>query len=116
MFKPATRWRGMLAEQRACRYLKQQGLRLITRNYYCRFGEIDLIMWDGDCLVFVEVRSRRSGQALESVTTRKQQKIMYTSQMFITDTPTLQFSAMRYDIIAIQQSQIQWMKNAFVHD
>ena len=46
------------AEQLACVFLQQQGLQLVTRNYRCRGGEIDLIMRDDDSLVFVEVRYR----------------------------------------------------------
>ena len=47
---------GSDAEQLAATYLQQQGLILVTSNYSCRFGEIDLIMRDGKSLVFVEVR------------------------------------------------------------
>ncbi len=47
------------AELLACRYLQRHGLRLLTRNFHCRRGEIDLIMRDGDSLVFVEVRYRQ---------------------------------------------------------
>ncbi|MGD8936565.1 MAG: YraN family protein, partial [Thiogranum sp.] len=47
---------GDSAEQLACRYLQTQGLKLLQRNFYCRGGEIDLVMQHGDSLVFVEVR------------------------------------------------------------
>ena len=50
---------GRLAEDRALVYLQQQGLVCVTRNYACRYGEIDLVMSDGPLLVFVEVRMRR---------------------------------------------------------
>ncbi|MDP6654323.1 MAG: YraN family protein, partial [Gammaproteobacteria bacterium] len=60
------------------RELRQQGLKLISNNYYCRSGEIDLVMFEPpDQLVFVEVRYRNFcefGTALESVGFRKQQK------------------------------------------
>ena len=49
---------GNRAETPTLHYLKIIGLRLVTRNYRCRFGEVDLIMRDDDCLVFVEVRCR----------------------------------------------------------
>ncbi|WP_292746923.1 YraN family protein, partial [Methylophaga sp. UBA3191] len=50
---------GKQAEQLACNYLEKQGLKLVQRNFYCRRGEIDLIMQDGQTLVFIEVRYRR---------------------------------------------------------
>ncbi|MCP3669207.1 MAG: YraN family protein, partial [Gammaproteobacteria bacterium] len=53
-----TRKIGTEAEDLALEYLKQQGLTLLNRNYHCRRGEIDLIMQDGNFLVFVEVRYR----------------------------------------------------------
>ena len=51
---------GRTAEQLAAAFLERQGLTLLARNYRCRFGEIDLVMRDGDSVVFVEVRLRRS--------------------------------------------------------
>jgi putative endonuclease len=54
------RARGSAAEDAALRYLETQGCALIERNYRCRLGELDLVMRDGDSLVFVEVRARAS--------------------------------------------------------
>ena len=68
---------GRSAEALALRHLCDQGLRLLTRNWSCRSGELDLVMLDGDTVVFVEVRYRRYaawGGALESIDARKQQK------------------------------------------
>ena len=70
--------RGALAEAAAAEFLAGRGLRLLERNYRCRFGEIDLIMSDGRTLVFVEVRYRRNksfGGALESITVAKREKL-----------------------------------------
>ena len=47
---------GLLAENLAASYLIEQGLKLLVKNYHCRFGEIDLIMQDKNTLVFIEVR------------------------------------------------------------
>jgi putative endonuclease len=47
---------GLLAENLAASYLIEQGLKLLVRNYHCRFGEIDLIMQYKNTLVFIEVR------------------------------------------------------------
>jgi len=63
--------RGPMAEAAAEEFLSGRGLRLLERNYRCRFGELDLVMRDGETLVFVEVRYRGSnsfGGAVASIT------------------------------------------------
>ena len=107
---------GVEAERIAAEYLKQQGLLLLTRNYSCRHGEIDLIMRDGKNTVFVEVRLRKSNQfggAVYSITPAKQQKIIRTAQHFLAQHGDL---ACRFDVILMQTAQIDgitWIKNAF---
>ena len=51
---------GTWGEALAAEYLRQRGCRLAAHSYHCRFGEIDLIAWDGDVLCFVEVKTRRA--------------------------------------------------------
>ena len=77
---------GREAEAYALRHLQKQGLSLITQNWTCRRGELDLVMLDGDTVVFVEVRYRRHsgwGGALESVDFRKQEKLTLAAQSFL---------------------------------
>ena len=77
---------GCLAEDLACNYLSKQGLILVSRNYYCRLGEIDIIMRDKNYLVFVEVRYRNNslfGCGAESVTLSKQTKLIKTAQFYL---------------------------------
>ena len=77
MVRVDTRAVGERGEQIALRYLEGRGLRTVDRNFRCRLGEIDLIMLDGDCLVFVEVRYRsgkRIAPAVLTVDRFKQQK------------------------------------------
>jgi len=69
---------GKKAEEAAALYLRNQGYKIIERNFRCSFGEMDIIAEDGDVLVFVEVRSRRSsayGLPQETVAWVKQQKL-----------------------------------------
>jgi len=69
---------GKKAEEAAALYLRNQGYKIIERNFRCSFGEMDIIAEDGDVLVFVEVRSRRSsayGLPQETVAWLKQQKL-----------------------------------------
>jgi putative endonuclease len=111
---------GQAAERRALDYLKQQGLKLITSNYQTRFGEIDLILRDGDVLVFTEVRMRSSndfGGARASITPAKQAKLIKTAQHYL-----VQFTrppACRFDAVllgAANGDTIEWIRNAFSAD
>ena len=77
---------GRNAEDESLAFLQLQGLKFVTRNFNCRFGEIDLIMMDGNTLVFVEVRkrkNRRFGGAAGSVTLAKQRRIINTAQCYL---------------------------------
>lgn len=76
---------GKEIEDVAENYLHKQGLSTVERNYTCRIGEIGLIMLHEKALVFVEVRYRRSaefGDAAESVTLKKQRRVIRTAQHF----------------------------------
>ncbi|MCU7920333.1 MAG: YraN family protein [Candidatus Thiodiazotropha sp. (ex Dulcina madagascariensis)] len=107
---------GEAAEQRALDYLTGRGLRLLQRNYRCKAGEIDLIMQESDCLVFVEVRYRQSndfGVALETVTGHKQRKLLATANRYLQSTGA--DAPCRFDVIALNGSgptRIEWIKNA----
>lgn len=106
---------GARAEQLAADFLQRRGLTLITRNYRCRFGEIDLIFRDGDVLVFVEVRQRCNpgfGSAAASIDTRKQAKLIRAAQCYLstlTALPPCRFDAVLLDA----REEIDWLKNAF---
>ncbi len=116
--------RGQQAETVALTYLQQQGLRLITRNYRCRRGEIDLIMQHHDSIVFIEVRYRRNrdfGGADSSVDRRKQDKLIMSALHYLQRDRQAAKRPARFDVIAIhadrdaatQADNIQWIQNAF---
>lgn len=93
---------GAYGEARALAYLRQKGYALLARN--CRYGhkEIDLIMQDGDCIVFVEVKTRRSdrfGAAREAVDARKQQNLIAAARMYLQQ-GKLDVSA-RFDVVEV---------------
>ena len=109
---------GTAAEDLALHYLEARGLTLVTRNFRCRTGELDLIMRDGEQLVFVEVRSRRDsryGTPAESVTRTKQQRLLRAAALYLQrqrlDLPC------RFDVVAILQPagepQVEWIRDAF---
>ena len=107
---------GSDAETKAKTFLIEQGLSCIDQNYFCAFGEIDLIMVDRQTLVFVEVRYRKNslfGSALESITLRKQQKITNSAQHFIQHNQKYSKWSLRFDALGITGEDMQWVKNAF---
>ena len=97
--------------------MQARGLQPVTRNYRCRGGEIDLIMRQGDTLVFVEVRYRARashGGAASSVTQRKQHKIVLAARHYFKQHAINEASqACRFDVIAFEGDQPYWIQNAF---
>lgn len=111
--------KGAQVEQEVCRYLQQQGLTLIRRNYHSRGGEIDLIMQHNEVLVFVEVRYRKSsrfGSAIESVNHSKQKRLIHAATHYLQHHPSRQQSC-RFDVVGVspaaQGYQMNWIQNAF---
>lgn len=111
---------GMQGEALALQYLQNQGLKLINRNWFCSFGEIDLIMMNKNELCFIEVRYRKSeqwGSAQETVTLSKRKKLIKTALLFLQKNSQFTMKACRFDIVAISgsldQPKINWLPNAF---
>ena len=108
---------GKLAERRAADFLQQQGLRLITQNYLCRLGEIDLIMQDNETLVFVEVRQRSRedyGGAAFSIDIHKQHRLILAAKYYLMK--LRRFVPCRFDVVLMDDekgSHVEWLKNAF---
>ena len=107
---------GLEPEKLAATYLASQGLRLVTQNYHCKYGEIDLIMKHAKTLVFIEVRLRSNeqfGSAGASITSQKQQKVILTTQHFLQQYGDCQC---RFDAILMNKADanhIEWVRNAF---
>lgn len=108
---------GGAAERLAEQYLRKAGLSLVTRNFRCRLGEIDLIMKDRESLVFVEVRLRSSrgfGGAAGSIGPHKQRRLVAAAQFYLgglAHTPPCRFDAVLLD--GLDAARIEWLKNAF---
>ena len=113
---------GRLGEALAANWLRERGCQVLAANWRCRFGEIDLIVRDGNFLCFVEVKLRKSaanGQAGEVVDRRKQERLRTTAELYLTQNRTdLQ---PRFDVVEIYAPQgretldptIQRVENAF---
>lgn len=102
--KSKTKEKGDKGELLAEKYLKKQGLKPIKRNYRCKMGEIDLIMSDGNDIVFVEVRIRSNknyASGAESVTLSKQRKIIKTANLYLQNNPEKYNNGSRFDVISI---------------
>lgn len=106
---------GQSAEARAEAFLASRGLVRVTRNWRCRFGEIDLIMLDGATHVFVEVRLRtRSdfGDAAASVTAAKQRRLLAAARQYMSTLRDL--PPCRFDVVALNgDAPPEWIRNAF---
>jgi putative endonuclease len=109
---------GERGERLAARHLKRQGMRILLRRYQTEQGEIDLIARDGDTLVFVEVKARRKGSPVETVTLEKQRRLTNVSFQFLRKYQLLEVRS-RYDVVAIvwpddrTPPQIEHFRNAF---
>ena len=119
-YKINTRRIGTAHERQAERFLKGKGYRILTRNYRCRSGEIDLIAMDGNTLCFVEVKTRSNlsvGLPRDYVTAAKRERIRKTALFYLSeknlDCPV------RFDVAEVYRgadggvARITYMKNAF---
>lgn len=112
---------GNQAEELAREYLSQRGLSFCVANFQSKTGEIDLIMKDGDMLVFVEVRFRGAtdhGSPLDTVTPAKQRKLIRTASYFLQQNFGDRWPACRFDVVGISgelenQPQVEWIPSAF---
>jgi len=114
---------GRHAEQQALQYLQGRGLRLLERNFRSRYGEIDLIMREADCLVFIEVRYRRRrdyGGAAASVDGNKQARLVSTALYYLQRHPGSAQQPTRFDVVALTElndtTNIEWIRDAFQTD
>lgn len=110
---------GRFGEDLALQYLKETGCVLVERNFRLRSGEIDIIVKDGDTLVFVEVKARtnkRYGSPFDAIDHRKQRQISQTALAFISK-QRYEGWAVRFDVIAVyldeQVPRVELLKNAF---
>ena len=111
---------GILGEKLAKDFLRKQGYRIWETNYRCPEGEVDLIAEDKDCLVFVEVRTRRSlefGSPEESITPTKRERLRAIVSQYLQTHDNLP-QLCRIDVVAIEldrkgkPSRIELIENA----
>jgi putative endonuclease len=96
--------RGHSGEAHARAWLEGRGYACVATNWHCRAGELDLVMRDGEELVFVEVKTRtgeRFGHAAEAVTDAKRRKLLAAAEWFIAEHPEWQDAIWRCDLVAV---------------
>lgn len=114
---------GLQGEALALDYLEKRGFHCLQKNYRSKVGEIDLIMRDGEYLVFVEVKYRKLlspepfAATLESITPSKQSKLRRTALLYLQTENLMDKIPCRFDVVAMTEYQgkttMEWVENAF---
>ena len=96
---------GRYGEALAVRYLREQGMEVVDRNWRCEIGEVDIVARDGDCLVICEVKTRRSsgfGEPVEAVTFAKAVRLRHLAAAYLAgQAGRAQVSQVRVDVVGI---------------
>jgi putative endonuclease len=109
---------GDRGERAAARYVRREGLRILARGYDTLWGEIDLVARDGEVLVFIEVKTRRSGTPAEAVTPEKQRRLTLAALHFLRRRNLLEARS-RFDVVAVvwaddgRPPEIEHIRDAF---
>ena len=110
---------GKLGEDLALKKIKRLGYKCIARNYRCPLGEIDIIAKDKDCLVFIEIKTRKGkslGYAKEAINARKKRQLSKVALAYMKANDCCDVKS-RFDVVAINlyegREQIEVIRNAF---
>ncbi len=105
--------RGEKAEELAADYLESKGHHVVTRNYFCYRGEIDIITFDRDYLVFVEVKERGKGSYVspeEAITADKRERLIRCSKRWLMENDYR--GDTRFDVVAISDGEVRHYEDA----
>ena len=106
---------GAHGERLAARAYEARGARVVARNWRCADGELDLVLREGDALVFAEVKTRSSdrfGHPAEAVTPAKQARIRRLAQRFCAETGT-RAPRLRFDVVAVLRGRVDIIDGCF---
>lgn len=105
-----SRAKGDIAESKACEYLLRNGFSIIERNFYSRFGEIDIIAFKENVLHFVEVKSALDYEtAVQNITYSKMKKLLKTGDVYLKKNAFP--NAYMYDAIIVTPQSIEMIEN-----
>lgn len=110
-----TRKIGATGEEIAARYLKKHGYKILDRNFSSAHGEIDIVAREGNFVVFVEVKRRKSdkfGAPQEAVDEQKQKSIINCAKAWLVRN-RLYGAPVRFDVVAIMQDEVTLLRDAF---
>ena len=114
-----TKTTGVEGENRACEYLLSKGFKIIERNWRTKGGEIDIIAYKNDTIVFLEVKTLPNGtidMIQRELNYQKLQRILKTSKRFLLKHREYNNSYVRYDVIVIDMpgfDPVYHIENAF---
>ena len=110
---------GKQGEEIAVSHLRKLGYRILERNYRCPLGEIDVVAKDGEVIVFVEVKSRKTeefGEPEQAVGKAKQRKMSLLSLYYLAKNHGSPKEA-RFDVVAVKMlpsgTEVKLIRNAF---
>ncbi|MDR3541103.1 MAG: YraN family protein [Desulfosporosinus sp.] len=110
---------GRSGEAFAVRYVTESGLYIIAQNYRCPKGEMDIIARDGEALIFIEVRTRRSsyrGWGEETITRQKARRLQAIASYYVLQQGYINWPSIRFDVVAIRWTgkdpEINWIQAA----
>jgi putative endonuclease len=78
-----TRNKGKLAEDKAINFLKEKNFKIVKRNFYTKFGEIDIIAFKDEVFHFIEVKSGKNFEPIYNITPKKLNKIIKSAYLFL---------------------------------
>ena len=108
--------KGVMGENAAAHFLAAKGMKELQRRYRCAAGEIDLIMLDGETLVFVEVKARERMKRQETqyaITIAKQRRMVGCTRWYLGEHPEHAERMIRFDVITVAKDGILHLPNAF---
>lgn len=107
---------GRQYEQKAAVFLQDRGYNIIKQNYYCRYGEIDIIAEENGYIVFIEVKYRKNNtpeSPLEAVNSVKRKHIRHAALDYLIKNYGTEEIQCRFDVVAITRNQVYLVKDAF---
>lgn len=107
---------GRKGEAAAAHWYEDAGYEVLSRNWRCRQGEIDLVLRRGREIIFCEVKARSSetfGHPLEAVTREKRQRLRYLAGRWLEDELKMRPSGIRFDVASVMNGQVEILEGAF---
>ncbi|HIU19598.1 MAG TPA: YraN family protein [Candidatus Limiplasma stercoravium] len=108
--------KGVMGENTALAYLCEKGMEPLCRRFHSPFGEVDLVMLQGETLVFVEVKTRERGTAETgqlAVTPRKRERLIATARYYVAQHPQHALRPMRFDLVTVTSQGVGHVPDAF---